>query len=304
MRPSPKPKVNILCAFNNLTGKKAQKKMIDCLDRQDPDTFRLIIDSGAYAVWSRGDEISMEAYMAFLKMLPSHWETKAVTLDVIGNPEETHANWCRMLDAGFPDIMPVFTRGDTLERLEEYYAATDYVMLGGVAGGFNNMTRNQNYIKWFVLNNKGRKTHWLGFIETGFVKRFKPYSVDSSSHMNAQRYADLSVYQGGARMATVNKFNAAAKLPGLREAFHRMGVSNHEIHLLRRNVAWSGTRNLSATEDNPVGHAAAMSCLSHVLRGIDVEKNLGTRVYFATNGPRDIKCVVESRDRLFDRGVI
>ncbi len=129
-------KLNILVAFPYFS-QQVYRFLMD----KDPSTFRLIVDSGAFTAWNTGKHISMEDYCKFLKTIPSHWEYKAVQLDVYGNPEQTYTNYLRMLDAGYKDVMPVFTRGDTIERLEEFYSYTDYIMFGGIAIG----GENKNY---------------------------------------------------------------------------------------------------------------------------------------------------------------
>ena len=108
-------KLNILVAFPYFS-QNIYKFLMD----KDPSTFRLIVDSGAFTAWNTGKHISMEDYCKFLKTIPSHWEYKAVQLDVYGNPEQTYTNYLRMLDAGYKDVMPVFTRGDTVERLKNF----------------------------------------------------------------------------------------------------------------------------------------------------------------------------------------
>ena len=126
-------KLNILVAFPYFS-----QSIFKSLSEKDPSTFRLIVDSGAFTAWNTGKNINFNDYLKFLKTIPNNWDYKAVQLDVFGNAEATYINYIKMLQLGFKDIMPVFTRGDSLERLEEFYTYTDYIMFGGIVIGGEN----------------------------------------------------------------------------------------------------------------------------------------------------------------------
>jgi hypothetical protein len=285
-------KLNILVAFPYFS-----QAVYRFLSEKDPSTFRLIVDSGAFTAWNTGREIRLDDYMKFLKTIPSHWDYKAVQLDVFGNPEGTYENYHRMLDAGFEDIMPVFTRGDSLERLEEFYSHTDYIMFGGIVIG----GENRNYVKWFCEVNKGRDAHWLGFVNVPFIKHYRPKSVDSSTLYNGQRFGTLQYYVGGALLKGINRkqLNKPPPAPVI-NSLTSCGFSMKEIALLAKQESWEGGAN-PLRGSSSRGLAAFMTVTSHVRRAIDVEKNLGTRIYLALCGDAQLQNVYDAMNLLTTR---
>lgn len=291
------PKLNILVAFPYF-----KKSIYDLLNNKDPEKFRLIVDSGAFTAWNTGREINFDDYCKFLKTIPSKWEYKAVQLDVFGDAEKTYINYQKMLDLGFNDIMPVFTRGDTLERLEEFYTHTDYIMFGGIVVG----GENKNYVKWFCEQNKGRKAHWLGFVNTDFMKKYKPYSVDSSTVFGTQRFGSMYVPTGYGELKVVRK-KEFAKRPAdwVIKGLMRSGCTMADIQLLSKSEAWAG----GATQDTIDGKilkgtASFMGIKGHVKRAVDVEKHLGTKIYFAVGNASQLENIFSAYDQLIERNCI
>lgn len=287
-------KLNLLVAFPYFS-QNIYKFLMD----KDPSTFRLIVDSGAFTAWNTGKHIGFEDYCKFLKTIPSHWDYKAVQLDVYGNPEQTYTNYLRMLDLGYKDVMPVFTRGDTVERLEEFYSYTDYIMFGGIAIG----GENKNYVKWFCEVNKGRHAHWLGFVNVPFMKHYKPFSVDSSSAYSASRYGDLQYYVGAGQLKSINRKECHKRPPqALMSALLRNGFTHKEIMTLQNQNAWEG--GAYPPNNDPKGLASFITVTNHLLRGIEVEKNLGTKVYLACINESQLQNVFDALHLLKERKVL
>ena len=84
-------KLNLLVAYPYFS-----QKIRETLSKHDPDTFRLIIDSGAFSAWNSRKVIEFDDYCRFLDTIPSHWDYKAVQLDVFGDPVKTLENYYRM----------------------------------------------------------------------------------------------------------------------------------------------------------------------------------------------------------------
>lgn len=287
-------KLNILVAFPYFS-----QGVYNFLLNKDPSTFRLIVDSGAFTAWNTGKHISMEDYVRFLKTIPKHWDYKAVQLDVYGKPEQTYTNYLKMLDMGFKDVMPVFTRGDTVERLEEFYSYTDYIMFGGIAIG----GENRNYVKWFCDVNKGRHAHWLGFVNMPFIKHFKPYSVDSSSAYSAQRYGNLQYYVGTGDLKTLNRKECHRQPPPSALAYlQKSGFLLKELLMLANQDAWEG--GAQPPNSNPRGLASFITVTNHLLRSIEVEKHLGTQVYLALANESQLQNVWDGYNLLKERKVL
>ena len=286
------PKLNLLVAFPYFS-----KSIYELLLTKDPDSFRLIIDSGAFTAWNTGKQILLDDYANFLKTIPKQWEYKTVQLDVYGNPEQTYINYLKMLDMGFKDIMPVFTRGDTIERLEEFYSYTDYIMFGGIAVG----GENSNYVKWFCEMNKKRKAHWLGFVNMAFIKHYKPFSVDSSSLYSAQRYGNLQYYVGNGNLKTIHRTELYKKPPAqVIEYLKKLNFTMKDIALLAHQDAWEGGASPPKT-GKVRGMASFMNVTSHLKRAIEVEKHLKTKIYLALGNADQIQNVYDALELLYER---
>lgn len=292
---SSSPKLNILVAFPYFSN-----QIMRFLDSKDPDSFRLIVDSGAFTAWNTGKEVNFDAYCQFLKSLPKSWEYNAVQLDVYGDPEKTYVNYHRMLDLGFDKIMPVFTRGDTLERLEEFYTYTDYIMFGGIAIG----GENRNYVKWFCEVNKGRKAHWLGFVNVPFLKHYKPYSVDSSSLYSGQRFGNLQYYSGAGQLKSVNRKEFHARpSQAVVQAIVKAGFSMQDVLNLAKQDSWEGGAQPPNSKSTR-GLAAYITVTNHVRRAFEVEKNLGTKIYLALGNESQLQNVWDAAKQLKDHKLI
>ena len=291
----PDHKLNVLIAYPYFDDDVRR-----CLMERDPSTFRLIIDSGAFSAWNTGREIDLQEYMSWLKTIPKEWEMHAVQLDVYGNPEATYQNWQRMCDAGFDWVMPVFTRGDDLRRLEEYYSVVDYIMFGGIAYG----GENRNYIKFFSEANKGRRVHWLGFINLRFIKHYRPESVDSSAVTSGERYGIVGYYKGGGDMGWLRKERFATKPPiDFLQTSEKLGWTMSELRQLGQNEAWVGGCR-KPTPGTLRGFASFLSFTHHVYRAIEVEENLGTKVYLAFANVVALKGALDAHDFLLERGSV
>lgn len=294
-----KPKVNILVAYPYFN-----QQMFEYLRSLDPGEFRLIVDSGAFTAWNTGREIKLDDYCKFLEQIAFLRPFHAVQLDVFGDPEGSWKNFEIMKERGF-DVMPVFTRGESLERLERMYEETDYIMFGGVVVGRS----NKNYVKWFSERNKGRKVHWLGFTNIDFIKHYKPESVDSSSWASADRYGSLSLYLGNGKLKSLHK-SVFSKNPTKKivDGFRRIGVSVEELSILRHKESWinSGRHDgdLNPKKEDKRASPSFVCTLSHLLRSIEVERQVGTKMYLALCTPWQARTLMNAYKFLTKRGVI
>jgi hypothetical protein len=249
------------------------------LEAQDPTSFDLLIDSGAFTAWTKGLPIDLPEYVRFLASLDSAWDWRAVQLDVIGNPEATGRNLEIMIDAGIPDIIPVFTRGEDIERLDYLHSLeSDMVMIGGIGKG----SQRRGYIKYFCEQNRGRPAHWLGFTEISFIQKYRPKSVDSSSYASAQMWGDLPLYIGNGRIRKLKSKMFHVKPPhDIVEDLMRLGLSMAEIRALGRKAAWQGTATDQFTPQHPRGMVSFLGYLAHVMVGREIEKTCGTDYFYA-----------------------
>lgn len=240
------------------------------------ECYRLMIDSGAYTAMTQGKDITLDEYCRFLDSIEHLRPFQAIQLDVIGDPDATFKNYLKMRERGY-DVMPVFTRGHTVADLEALYELTDYILFGGTVSGAGNL----NYIKWLMEHVGDRKVHWLGFVNIGFLQRYRPFSVDSSTWAG-WRFGRLETYAGFGRIASFRKAQFAQGIPDeVRRNLLRTGAPSWMVRGLLKNDAWIGSQRYPTPGDlrgaNPV-----LSMLSHLHRADDTEKNIGTRVYLAS----------------------
>lgn len=290
-------KLNLLLAYPYF-----DQANIDLLKNTNTNKYRLIVDSGAFTAWNTGKKIELDDYCRFLDKIEFLRPFNAVQLDVFGNPDETFKNLIKMKSRGY-EVMPVFTRGDSLERLEEMYEFTDYIMFGGIVIGGS----NKNYVKWFLNKNKNRKAHWLGFVNIPFIKMYKPESVDSSSWTGAARFGNMGLYYGNGLIKTLSKKDFAKKpsIDVLKNA-RKIGIEMDQLSKLGFEETWTKPWYFDGkdwSKPKP-GMAQFVSTLSHLKRSIEVEKNLGTKVYLAGNHDRINKTLLWAQEYLASRGII
>lgn len=287
--------LNILIAFPYF-----RKGVIAQLDQFPRNQYRLIVDSGAFTAWNIGKTIKLDDYCRFLDSIERLRPFNAVQLDVFGDPEKTWQNFLIMKRRGY-DVMPVFTRGDTLERLEEMYAHTDYIMFGGITIGGKNL----NYVKWFMEQNKGRHVHWLGFCNTDFVKHYKPFSIDSSSWSSGGRFGNVHFYRGYGQTSSFNRKKLLTMPPDrVFELARNSGITTQELALLRHAESWVVSTNTPGLTKPENGTAMLLSAIAFVQRSMDIERNLGTRFYLAAGTEYQLRLIWRARQFLVERGII
>jgi hypothetical protein len=242
-----------------------------------------MLDSGAFTAFKSGNPIKFEDYQNFANGVKKRLNTDSllrIQLDVIGNHEATVKNWER--DKSFT---PVFTRGTPVEQIENFYKETNYILLGGVAFGEN----KDGYAKWFMRQVNGRKCHLLGYVNMSSIINYKPTSVDSSSWTSSKRFGTMAVYnfRGGFDMLSINNFVKKPKKE-IMENLSKLGFSLSEIKTLGLKASWRGGSPISA-------HITATS---HVMRSIETEKKVGTKIYLACANDIDVKLILDAYKRI------
>jgi hypothetical protein len=167
-------------------------------DMISPEQFSFFLDSGAYSAWTRGTEIDLDEYCAFIRANAEHLEVYAC-LDVIpGKPgrlasqaereqaaEETWDNYLYMRREGL-DPLPVYHYGEPprfLERMLEF--GCDYIGIGGlvsVSGKDRKLWLDDLFLR--LTDEQGRpivRTHGFGMTSVPLIFRYPWYSVDSTS---------------------------------------------------------------------------------------------------------------------------
>jgi len=257
--PDTEPRANILVAYPYWSAGSAKHVAAG------GDRVRLVIDSGAFTAWKAGKPIALDDYCKFIEELsPTPW--RYFTLDVVGDAKATLANYETMLKRGFEPV-PIFTRGEDPSVLEDYYATSDLVGVGGLVGTRN----NKGFVNGIMKRIGDRKVHWLGFTNIDYIKFYRPYMCDSSSWEAGARYASVKLYMGNGRYVSIKKADFIKQPP--EDVLERIRFLGFDPYVLRKDTAWRGgegvTRQLSAAS-------------SQVL-SLDIQRNLGT-LYFNAIG--------------------
>lgn len=211
----------------------------DKIKKMSPN-LSLLIDCGAYTVHKKGKKISLEEYYDFLSKIDFPI-IGYFALDSIGDPVKTWSNFIAMKENGF-EPMPIFTRGDELRRLDEYYNHSSIVALGGLwAGGEN----DPGYVRYIMEEGfRGRQVHWLGFAVYNLMLYFHPTSVDAINWKRALLYGELVVWTGrGFSKARRTDFTSKT-LPDVAREIRKLGF---DPALLKKESSWRGVHTYAHT---------------------------------------------------------
>ncbi len=273
---SSEKKLNLLVAYPY-----ANSRVFDELKKAE-HKIRFLLDSGAFTAWKAGKEISLDDYCSFLEKIPvKPW--RYFSLDVIGNPEATMENYQKMLERGFTPL-PIFTRGENCSAIEKYYETSDVVGIGGLVG----TKGNKAFVNGIMKKIGKRKVHLLGFTNPDYIKHYRPYMCDSSSWSSSVRYASAAVYLGNGQWKSFTKKTMANKPPAdLMEAIRNHGVDPYRLSL---SSEWSSGNREKEFAIETVAYR------TWVRYSIDVEKNIGTKLFLACSAGRQVRLMVRAFD--------
>lgn len=150
----------------------------------------IMLDSGAFSSWKRGEPVNLSDYIAYIKR---NQIGKYVVLDVIGDPEATDRNMAEMESAGLYPI-PVFHIGTPFNKLDEYAVRYKYVALGGTVGK-PRVVREAFFDEVFARHPE-LYYHGLGMTVPSLMRKYPWMSVDSTTWQTGKRNARL-VTDGG-----------------------------------------------------------------------------------------------------------
>jgi hypothetical protein len=274
MHKSADKKINVLIAYP-YTSKGAIQQFVD-----HGDNIRFLLDSGAFTAWKTGKEVKLDDYCKFVESLPvKPW--RYFTLDVIGNAEATFKNYETMLKRGFKPV-PIFTRGEKVDMIDEYYKTAEVVGVGGLVG----TAGNKGFVNGLMKRIGTRRCHWLGFTSLPFLKHYHPYMCDSSSWKSSRRYGDVALYTGDGKFTTLRKVTFS-KPPPL-DVINKLAAYGFDAKDLAQTHEWHGGYTLSSF----------ISTCSWVLYQADIRKFLGTELFLAAAGDADIKIIMNCAQHL------
>lgn len=259
---------NILVAYPYMS-----KQVIDVLSA-NKGQVRFVLDSGAFTAWKAGKPVDLDAYCKFIEQLPFEpW--RYFTLDVIGNPGESMKNYETMLKRGFNPV-PIFTRGEEISVLDDYYKTSDVVGIGGLVGTPN----NKGFVNGIMKHVNGRKVHWLGFTGMDFVKYYKPYMCDSSGWESGARYATLRLYMGQGKFETLKKQDFQF-MPN-EKIINRIKQLGIDPYCLKDNKSWTGGPSVSRN----------LCAASGVALSVDLQKLIKVKMFNAAAALEGIEMLI------------
>jgi len=266
-------KLNILYSYAYLQGNQG-KKILSLLNNKNID---FLLDSGAFTAWKAKKEIRLIDYCRFLERLPiKPWNY--FTLDVIGNPKETLDNYKKMLERGFKPI-PIFTRGEDISVLDEYYKTSDIVGIGGLVG----TKGNRGFIKGIMKRVNGRKVHLLGFTNQDYLLHYKPYSVDSSSWASGLMYGNIKIYMGGGKWQSISR-----KKKPTEEICRRVSYYGKDIGELFERDGWRNKKDNFLLRTIPL--------LSNIEYSMELEKKIKTKYFSAICTQADLEEIIKAKE--------
>lgn len=170
---------------------------------------RVILDSGAFSVWSKGQTIDIDLYanfaVEFKKLLSEETELLVVNLDVLPGKwgevptkekisESAEKGWQNMLylESKGLKVIHIFHQHEDFAILDRLRAHSDYIGISP-ANDLSMAEKMQWLDKVFSIIKGTIKTH--GFAVTGHRQLFKYpfYSVDSSSWVVPARFGRIPV---------------------------------------------------------------------------------------------------------------
>lgn len=277
------PKLNILVAYPYFT--KELIKLIAGFEEKYPGVMRLFVDSGAFTAHTTGKVITLDDYCNFINKLPvKPWRYFA--LDVIGNEVKTISNLKEMYNRGLKPV-PVYTFNQDPEDIEYYYTLNDFIGYGGLVGQKQSATVKHGIDKVLRIAN-GRKVHLLGYTSMPWIKKFKPYSCDSSSYSSAQRYGDISLYMGNGIMKKLDRKSIQTKPNEI--ILSKIKSLGYKPSDLTDKEQWKGGKSI----------ITRLTTSSWVKMSHECEKYIGTKIFLAVV-PSTCKTVLNCYERLIRR---
>ena len=276
--------LNILVAYPYF--RKLKKETIEELKRPE---VRFLMDSGAFTAWKSGQPIELDEYTDFLDSLTFEpW--RYFTLDVIGDGEGTKKNYYELLNRGYKPV-PIYTRGENIKMIDEYFETSDVVAIGGLV----QTKGNKGFVKNILQKYPNKKFHLLGFTNHNFISYFKPYMCDSSSWTSGGRFKIARLYMGKGRFVSINKETFKTK-PSL-EIIKRLQYYEIDYQKLAYEEYWI-TR---WKHDLPFEMLQSMSYIHYQQ---DLKKYFDINYFLASGSDLLNICLIENYLKLKRKGIV
>jgi hypothetical protein len=198
---------NFLISFAIIDNQKSFNKWVD--GAIDLDKIDLFLDCGAFSAFTRGLSINIDDYIAFIK---NTGIKIYASLDVIGDDQKTYDNFVYMRERGL-DPIPCFHTGEDYSFLDKYCSMTDYIALGGLAGGrsLTYMKKHLDYCFHVIGKHWPKKIHGFGLTSYNMLKAYPFFSSDSTTWLSSAKYGHIIGDNLKAKRGAMSKYLTRTK---------------------------------------------------------------------------------------------
>lgn len=168
--------------------------------------LRVVLDSGAFSAANSGKPISLLEYAGFLRG-NAHLFDWCASLDVIGDPARSFANW-QALRASHPGVVPAVHCGTDLQWLQRYMdAGVPRVAFGGLVPYAKTLRHTASPARqWLdaafgMVQGTQLAVHGFGVTGRSIVFAYPWTTVDSSVALAKTRYREVLQADGRALSA-------------------------------------------------------------------------------------------------------
>lgn len=156
----------------------------------------LFLDSGAFSAWTRGSEVDIDDYIAYIKRNQKYVAYYA-NLDVIGDGEASFQNWRYMREQGLEPV-PIYHPPTDVKYLEAYLKDCDFLAIGGISATSkrDRLLSLDRLWRDYLTDDKGLpvvKVHGFGLGSLDVLVRYPWYSVDNTTWLQQAIYGRILV---------------------------------------------------------------------------------------------------------------
>lgn len=200
---------------HNLLVSFAVPKQVDILWSPWSRNSQILIDSGAYSVWTNRAKIKLQDYMDFclytledglrkniegyfvLDLLPGEPDRPITADDCEWSAQETYDNFLRMRCEGL-DPWPVYHYGEPEYYLNTYYYNKSPV-IGLSAGSIRGTPKVIDWMISIFQRFPDQKFHALGMTSEHVLRYFPLYSADSTTYLYMAKMRCFNVIKNRSR---------------------------------------------------------------------------------------------------------
>ena len=152
------------------------------------DSDDIMLDSGAWSAYNAGKTVDVNQYAEFLKERP--FINNYINLDDIGSGEQSTKNLSILEREGLHPV-PVYHYGEDAATLKALADSYNYIGLGGVASIKSQVDEIQFFLARIFDTYPDKRFHIFGMNHAKLLMLYNPYSCDSTTWQNFQRYGQV-----------------------------------------------------------------------------------------------------------------